>query len=201
MHSYDFVAFLGRYNDDPMTCDFFKILPKLPQPAAVGPWIAGGALRRTLLGEGLTSDIDFFFRNAEQAATFHDDMLALKGWEIRRTGQNVTYGIHVDNAKIIVQAITIGYYLTPEAVIDSFDFTITQFAFDGTLLYCGEHSLWDLARKRLALHRLTFGTSTVRRLIKYTRQGFTACSGCLADILESAVADPQTIQREVEYVD
>lgn len=200
MQRFTFVDFIGRYTDADK-CELLKLLPSLPTPRHDGPWIAGGAIRRTLLGESLSSDIDYFFRDEAQANAFHDDMLARKGWEISRTGQNVTYGLRIENATVIVQGIKIGYYATADAVIDSFDFTITQFAYDGDALICGPYSLWDLARKRLALHRLTYGTSTVRRLIKYTRQGFTACSGCLADILESTVAEPATIQREVEYVD
>ena len=200
MSKYGFLEFVGRYAD-PEKCELVKLLPSLPAVHVDGPWIAGGAIRRTLLGDSLSSDIDYFFRDEAQATAFHDDMLQRKGWEIRRTEQNVTYGLRVENATVIVQAIRMGFYPSPAAVIDSFDFTITQFAYDGESLYCGEFSLWDLARKRLALHRLTYGASTVRRLIKYTRQGFTACGGCLADILESTVADPATIHREVQYVD
>ena len=65
------------------------------------------------------------------------------------------------------------------AVQDRFDYTICQFAVDTNgMLWCGDHSLWDLARKRLAVHRITFPVSSLRRLLKYTSKGFYACSGC-----------------------
>lgn len=197
---YNLKDFLGRFVDTPDTADLFKYMEALPAPAAGGPWIAGGAIRRTLLDDPLSSDVDYFFRDEEQRKAFDAAMLE-KGWKISESPHATTYGIKVDHNTAIVQAISIGYYPTLADVLDSFDFTITQFGWDGTDLVCGPFSLWDLARKRLALHRLTYGVSTVRRLIKYTRQGFTACSGVLASILEETVANPQTISREVTYVD
>lgn len=94
-----------------------------------------------------------------------------------------------------------GYYTSPESVIDSFDFTITQCAYDGTDFYFGEYTLWDIPRKKLALHKLTYGVATMRRLIKYTDQGFTACAGVMRSILEAVVDNPGVIQSDVKYVD
>ena len=196
-----FSAFLQRFIDKPDECQFFKVLAVLPAPSTVGPWIAGGAVRRTIAQQPLESDVDFFFRDVEQKAAFCAALLEKGGWLISEKEHAGTYGIKHEHATVIVQAITMAYYPTLEAVLDSFDFTITQFGFDGSDLVCGPFSLWDLARRRLALHKLTFGVSTVRRLIKYTRQGFTACGGVLASILEETVAHPDVIQRTTEYVD
>jgi len=193
--------FLARFIDAPDECQFFKMLSALPQPSAKGPWIAGGALRRTLQQMPLESDVDYFFRDAAQAQAFGEQLQANGGWQISQREHATTYGVKHDHSTIIVQAVTMAYYPTLEDCLDSFDFTITQFGYDGADLVCGPFSLWDLARKRLALHRLTFGVSTVRRLIKYTRQGFTACSGVLASILEETVSHPEVINREVQYVD
>lgn len=198
---HDLKEFLSRFVEEVDKCPLFAIIGALPATTPNGPWIAGGAIRRTLLQDDLNSDIDFFFRDAEQKQAFNDKLLESGGWLISEKDHATTYGVKVDHNTVIVQAVTMAYYPTVVDVIDSFDFTITQFAYDGKDLVCGPFSLWDLARKRLALHKLTFGVSTVRRLIKYTRQGFTACGGVLASILEQAVADPQTIHREVTYVD
>jgi hypothetical protein len=200
-HRYVLRDFLQRFIDAPDECQFFKVLTALPQPHQDGPWIAGGALRRTLQQQPLESDVDYFFRDAEQKQTFHDALLGNGGWLISEKEHATTFGVKHEHNTVIVQAVTMAYYPSVEAVLDSFDFTITQFAYDGADLICGPHSLWDLARKRLALHKLTFGVSTVRRLIKYTRQGFTACGGVLASILEETVAHPEVINREVTYVD
>lgn len=200
-HRYDLKDFLGRFIDAPEEGDLFKFVETLPAPGVTGPWIAGGALRRTLLDEPLASDVDYFFRDEAQKKAFNDAILEKGGWLISEKEHAATYGVKVDHDTVIVQAVTLAYYASLEDVLDSFDFTITQFGWDGKDLVCGQFALWDLSRKRLALHKLTFGVSTVRRLIKYTRQGFTACSGVLASILEETVANPQTIAREVTYVD
>lgn len=201
MQRHNFKDFLARFVDNVDECPLFEVLDSLPEPEAAGPWIAGGAIRRTLLQDPLDSDFDYFFRDAEQKKAFQEELLERGGWVVKETEQVTTYGAKVEHKNVIVQAITIAYYPTLDAVLDSFDFTITQFGYDGKDLVCGDFSLWDLARKRLALHKLSFGVSTVRRLIKYTRQGFTACGGVLASILEAVVADPATIHRDVTYVD
>lgn len=201
-HRYDLMAFLQRSVDEPEQLPFFTITALLPSPAATGPWIAGGALRRTLIGMPLDSDVDYFFRDAAQKEAFQEAILASGARIVGQREHATTYEFPREDAgPLIVQAITMAYYPTLEDVLDSFDFTITQFGYDGLALVCGEFSLWDLSRKRLALHKLTFGVSTVRRLIKYAKQGFTACGGVLASILEEVVANPQTVNREVDYVD
>lgn len=203
MSRFNFKEFLGRFINGVDECPLFELLKGLPDVSTSGPWVAGGAVRRTLLQEPLSSDIDYFFRDEEQKAAFCLTMLTRGARMISEKDHATTFSIQIEGKgpNIIVQAITLAYYQNLEAVLDSFDFTITQFGYDGADLVCGDFSLWDLARKRLALHKLTFGVSTVRRLIKYTKQGFTACSGVLAAILESTVADPQTIHRDTEYVD
>ena len=201
-HRYNLMGFLRRSVEQHEELPFFTIMELLPSPGREGPWVAGGALRRTLLGMALDSDVDYFFRDAGQKAVFQDEILGRGARVVGQREHATTYEVpREDSEPLIVQAITMAYYPTLEHVLDSFDFTITQFGYDGSALVCGEFSLWDLSRKRLALHKLTFGVSTVRRLIKYARQGFTACGGVLASILEEVVANPQAVNREVDYVD
>lgn len=192
--------FLQRFVDVPDECPLFEILPALPPPGPNGPWIAGGAIRRTLACQKLDSDVDYFFRDADQREAFNT-AITKTGRVARRNAHAITYSVAHKDSAVIVQAISIGYYATIEDVLDSFDFTITQFGYDGADLVCGEFALWDLARKRLALHKLTHGVSTVRRLIKYARQGYTACGGAIASILEQTVIDPTVIQSDVQYID
>lgn len=149
-----------------------------------GPWIAGGAIRRVLLGEDIPTDVDVFFRSKEQ----YDEMeRLLTGWGWEKTSQNdhnSVYKIAPDywpNAPKL-QLIHIDFYHSAEVLLDYFDFTICQFAFDGVDLIHGPYSLWDLGRKRLAVHRIQFPISSTRRLLKYANQGFTACNGCLSEL-------------------
>src|SRR5690606_22883791 len=107
-----------------------------------------GAIRKTLLGVPLDSDVDYFFRDAAQFGAF-DSAMQEKGWLISSKDHVTTYGTRVDGDTIIVQAVRIAFYPSLEAVLDSFDFTITQFGYDGKDMVCGQFSLWDLARRRL----------------------------------------------------
>jgi hypothetical protein len=65
----------------------------------------------------------------------------------------------------------------------------------------GDWSLYDPARKRLVPHHGTYGVSTILRIIKYCNQGYTVCSGGLAQILDEVAKNPATINAETRYID
>jgi hypothetical protein len=191
-----------------------KALQRTPEITPFfGPWIAGGAVRRTLQDEKLDSDFDFFFRNESQYDYFKAELIA-KGFSITASNdKNTSFkapgyfdepdgegkGIWVPEMR--VQAINFRYYDTPEEIIDSFDFTLSQFVYDGMNVHMGEFSLWDVARKKLVPHKITYGVSSLRRILKYTRQGYTICAGGLGEVLEQVVANPEIIQKETLYID
>lgn len=185
-----------------------KALTRLPDLGAAGPWIAGGAVRRTINGEKLDSDFDFFFASEQQADQFETAMRGLGAGQTAKTEKATTFtlptempedGVYLPEMK--VQAIRFQYFADAEAVIDSFDFTLSQFAFDGEAIYVGPFSLWDVARKRIVIHKITYGVSSVRRLLKYAAQGYTVCSGALAELLKQVVADPEVIHADTQYID
>lgn len=193
-HKYNLRKFIERSYGAEV---FFEIIDSLPKIGG-GVFLAGGSLRRVI--SGITtkdSDFDFFFKSETDCIEF-DKKLIESGFVIKyKNDKNTTY----ERDGIKVQSIYFQYFDSPQAVIDSFDFTICQLAYDGEYLYAGEYTLWDIARKRLVVNKISFATSTVRRLIKYAKQGFTACSGCISEILKAVVVNPETIQSEVEYID
>lgn len=201
MQKYNFIDFLSRSNDVPEDLEFFEVTSKLPAPIKNERWIAGGALRRTLINMPLDSDVDYFFSSEQSFKEFCSELEELGAKETASNEHQKTFAITVGKKDILVQGIRINYYESIEDVLDSFDFTITQFGYDGESLYCGDYSLWDLSRRKLALHKLTYGVSTVRRMIKYTKQGFTACNGAFVSILEAVANDPQLIEAEIKYID
>lgn len=175
-----------------------QVLRELPK-IGDGAWLAGGALRRTLMGEEPDSDFDLFFHNDVRLNLY---AVALEGRGFvrqRESEHHVHYRGRLAGQDRDVQLIRFTYYQTAEDVITSFDYTICQFATDGDDIVVGDFSLWDLARKRLAVHRITFPIASMRRLIKYTKQGFYACDGTLRDLLESA-RDPG-VDLTTTYVD
>jgi len=157
-----------------------KALKRLPDVAVSGPWIAGGAVRRTVQGEKLDSDFDFFFAGEEQANRFASEMLSLGAAQTAATDKATTFllpaempneGVYLPEMK--VQAIRFQYYRDAEAVIDSFDFTLSQFAYDGESVYLGTFALWDVARKRIVippdqLRRLLYSSASEVRTLQPT---------------------------------
>lgn len=166
----------------------------------LGPWVAGGSVRRLISGTSpFESDIDVFFANEAQKDRWLERIKAAYPEAVSlANAQNVTFTLPGGQK---LQAIHVTYYETPQAVIDSFDFTICQLITDGDRLETGEFTLWDLARKRLVLHKLEHPVPTMRRMIKYTKQGFYACSGMMSDFLNRVARMPSKIDGEILYFD
>lgn len=208
----DFWDRYGRQEFD--ATDFAKALARLPAVKQEGPWVAGGSVRRLVSRLPQDSDFDFFFRDEAQFDAFCEDMKKRGATRQNESDFNVTFELPATKAKPVdedefspagpalkVQAIRVAFFENLNACIDSFDFSICQCGYDGDDLVFGPWTLFDIANKRLVPGRLTYGASSLRRLIKYARQGFTICGGGLADMLEQVVERPEIIQREVEYVD
>ena len=205
MNEFILSDFLARSTDKPFEeTTLASILNGLPPLSSDGPWLAGGALRRTLQGKEPESDFDFFFRNADQLSVFVTHLESIGLIKVCETQHHAHYRGRVGDSAIErdIQCIRFAFYESAVAVIDSFDYTICMLAFDGQTLTVGDFTLWDLGRRRLAIHKITYPVATMRRMLKYASQGFTACKGCLAAIL-TATADTPALreQLQIDYVD
>ena len=204
MTEFNLADFLARSTDKPFADTALAgVLSGLPALSSDGPWIAGGALRRTLLGSEPESDFDFFFRDEAQLTSFATQIEASGFAKHRETQHHVHYRGRIGDGPVRdIQCIRFAFYKSAAEVIDSFDYTICMLAFDGSKLTLGDFTLWDLGRRRLAIHKVTFPVATMRRMLKYTSQGFTACKGCLAAILKATATSPELLaQLDIEYVD
>lgn len=168
-----------------------------------GKYLAGGALRRTVIGQPLESDFDYFFTHnpAESVLTTGDNELlptialfdASGHKRVRENEHNITY--EVDGRKVqLIKKL----WESPEKVIDDFDYTNCQLITDGVSIWVGEYTMWDLARMKLRIHRIHNVQASLRRLIKYTKQGFYACDGTLLGILHAA---KEATLQEAFYID
>jgi hypothetical protein len=180
-----------------------------------GVWIAGGSIRKSLFPNTqeliLEGDLDFFFKDKESFDRYWNQVIMLPTVKLLNSltsKNNVHHNIELKirdfdqterTLKLSIQLITIAYYETVETLLDSFDFTICQFGFDGTDLYCGDLSLSDLAQKRLAAHRITYPVESMRRLVKYSLQGFFASVGCFNAIAIFIAKNPKSIQEGSGY--
>lgn len=169
--------------------------------------VAGGAIRRTITGEKLEDgDIDLFHRTQKDHDEYKEKLKSHKGFKLISEKEHVdSFEYTFGNHKYEVQLIKIRFYPDAPILLDSFDYTIAQFAMDpnGPRFFCGDFSLYDLGRKRLAVNKIIYPLSSMRRLIKYTRQGYYACNGCLQtyinDLREIPEADFK--DRNITYVD
>ncbi len=215
MSSFSLDAYWSRYGkSDYEATALAKALDRLPSISPEGPWVAGGSIRRLIAELPQDSDFDFFFADEAQFNAFVEDMKKRGAKVSAENDFNITFRLPAAEAQPIgedefsaagpelkVQAIRLAYHPTLLETIEAFDFSLCKFGFDGENIVCGQWSLFDLANKRLVPDKISFGTSTLRRIIKYTRQGYTICSGGLASILQQVVDDPSIIQSEIEYVD
>lgn len=158
--------------------------------------MAGGAVRALVTNLPVTTDYDLFFYNQNDFDCMAESLKAV-AQETAKTQHHTTY--LYEGKKI--QLIKMRFYQSIEDLLDSFDYTICQLAITDTNLYCGDTSLWDLARRKLVVHKITFATASVRRMLKYAQQGFTICQGAIGKLLNEVTANPSVINSNVEYID
>lgn len=190
--------FWARYgNGSYDNCEFVTKLDELPGFGSSGPWLCGGSVRRFISGEALDTDFDIFFYNEDQKDKFAR-ALTRKGF---KKGTSNKFNTVYTKDEMIVQLIHINYYTSVQDVLRSFDFSLCQFGYDGASIYAADWSLWDLGRRRLVPEKISYGVSSLRRILKYARQGFTICAGGFATILQQVVDNPEIIQHDIEYID
>lgn len=161
-------------------------------------WLAGGIVRRAISNKKLDSDWDFFFHNKTDFDIFIDKTKAMGGEFLSKTKNNQSFVYRKNDYTYTIQAINVQYYETLEHVLDTFDFTICQFGLlDEDTIMCGNFSLYDLGRKRLVVNKVTYGISTIRRLIKYSKQGFYACDGTISTIAQSLIDNPEIANTDI----
>lgn len=170
-------------------------------PSPSGPWLVGGAVRRLLTEEKQCSDFDLAFPSEGSLSAYKARLLAIGFKEAVAKDEHVELHGEVSGKPAVVQLLRVTFGATPEVVLDAFDFTICQLAYDGADVICGPFTLWDLGRRKLAIHRVTYAAATVRRMLKYAKQGYTFCQGTVVSILEEVAKDPAVIRGDVTYVD
>jgi hypothetical protein len=131
-------------------------------------WIAGGVLRDYFSDKPLKSDCDIFFPNLDEYIKAKNYFSRNNGkiiWE-SENGMKVNYkGNTFDLVKIFAS--------NPNATINRFDFTISMFATDGSDVYYGNNSLKDLQDRKLVINTIVNPLSTLKRVLKHYKKGFT----------------------------
>lgn len=143
-------------------------------------WIAGGAVRDSVIGDTI-KDIDVFGTNAESLDKFIEEELKnytrLRDTELLKEFKQGDWRVQV----------VYRFYVGIKECLDSFDFTICQFAYDGDKVFTTPESITDSFRKRLVVHSIQkdFTMDSFRRVVKYVKKGYTICNGGLLDVARS----------------
>lgn len=142
-------------------------------------WIAGGAIRQWFNDGELVTDIDVFGKNQESL----DNFVSEKLWAAKKISEQDHLSSFSLNGQLI-QVIKYDYYDSIHNLLDSFDFTVCQFAWDGKTVYSTEAAIVSVLRKHLRVHQITkeLAADSLRRAFKYQRKGYIPCLGTLKDI-------------------
>jgi hypothetical protein len=144
--------------------------------------IAGGCIRDSLFGQEF-NDIDIFGLTKDDLDLFIKMNLTKgHGYKLVYFNDNLrTYR----KGKIKVQIIYREYEKLTD-VIDSFDFTVCQFMYDGDKIICNPSSMMDVYHKRIVINHINplFVLDTFRRTQKYIKKGYSICNGGVIAILD-----------------
>lgn len=148
-------------------------------------YIAGGAITDTILGKK-PKDIDIFFANETIQKEFAKRLIEGTWHGITEAGEAVGGKHHVlfIDKQILMDASTamkiqlVGQsdttrfgFQTIEKRVENADFTVTQFVYDGTNLYCGNTSISDLKNLLLIPNNLDI-FDFQERVDRYVSKGF-----------------------------
>jgi hypothetical protein len=140
-------------------------------------WIAGGALRAYV--EGTTpSDFDFYFSDVESINLTHKFILQLKNLDPKyiTSDQTVTTISLQPNfqSKIYFDLISRDFGKSPEDSINNFDFVCCALAIDNkNKVYWHKDALEDIEKKRLTILNPSNTVSTLLRIQKYVKKGYS----------------------------
>ena len=164
------------------------ILEILPKCGCEGPWIAGGSLLRTYTERPITEDSDFdvFFQNEAQANAYINTIknASYEGSnEDRKTNHYVvtktektqwhtTITLNYLNRLWKIQCVSFVFFKSISDLFDSFDFDLCMLAYDGNEITASKSTFDSIQSKKGKLLKINFPSVTLKRLVKYMRQGY-----------------------------
>jgi hypothetical protein len=165
-------------------CDAFcHIVENLPPLSREGPWMVGGTVRRLMVDEEFTSDVDIMFKNMKQFDDFCSQMRERGADTVDESPRQITFKYKSWE----IQPIRAVFHDTLPQTLQDFDFTICQFGFDGMCFVWGDESLNHLKEKQLVFTHTTDHVSTMRRAFKYADQGFFMDHESIGKFLKDAI--------------
>ena len=186
-----------------------SLLEKIPVVADLlessNTYLAGGFLRQLVSEEPLDpeiTDVDLFFNSdyTYQAVKTHFEQL--DGMTKIFQCPEDKLATFQDSAGWKYQCIAVAFYPSLYSVVDSFDFTTTCFGTNGYEFICHKSAPYDTLYKNLRWNKITHPASSLRRMMKYARKGFTMSETELRYFVECVSNhSPDIVDWEMVYVD
>jgi hypothetical protein len=138
------------------------------------------------LGYCSSTDVDVFFPNrfhynkAVEAFQYWIEN-EIPGRRIFKSNLTEVYSVRKHKIQLVGQH----FFTSPQETISMFDFTVCCAAVDKNQLYTHETFFMDLAGRKLVINRLPFPLSTMQRMQRYIKKGYTICNGGLLEIAEA----------------
>lgn len=191
----EFIKPRGLYN---------KELTSLSKSLPQGAFLAGGFVAALVNPAHPPTDIDIFFNSGNVFLDVFDlfsnppddeHAWALRGYKTTTTREEIIANSkemrvvnfkNDDPERLPIQLIKMVWYDSAESVIDSFDFTVTQFAVDQGDFVCSPAAIIDVLKSSLIVHRHQFPMESLYRLVKYAKKGYHV--------------SPKTLQRLVDDI-
>lgn len=150
-----------------------------------GGWVAGGAIRRWFKGQENLTDIDVFFSSVTHFQDY-EKSLSIYCPKVGETVNAITY---MSPQEVPIQLIRASYYDTMTNLLDSFDYSVCQFAWDGKDVYATSQALISVLRNHLGPHniRQEHAVDSLRRAFKYAKKGYYPCNGTLLALANALV--------------
>lgn len=175
-----------------------RICDALPSTISLGengPWIAGGAVRRWYTGIPQEGDADFFFANDEQYKMFCKELEQITEVPSTTNKFNTTFRLRVDDFwSVDIQAIQYKYFPNVYQLLNGFDLTVSQMAFDGQYIHTFQRTIDDNEKRQIKFHKITCGILSMMRIGKHMKQGYHIDMSDAQAFLEFIRDHPDRIQ-------
>ncbi len=170
--------------------DIRKVFNKSAQLFAVPMCVAGGAPRDYFAGERVRSDFDLFFSKIDQLSNAQNQLEKI-GAELIFENDNVYKYKHEG---MIIDVIKRKFENVND-MLDHFDFTVSTVAVTPIKVTHHPTFFMDLAKRALVTHALPEPLSTLSRVQKYIKKGFTMCTGGMLSLSKALAEQFQDEER------
>jgi hypothetical protein len=156
-------------------------------------WVAGGCVRDYFSVGHLTSDVDLYFPDEHNFNECRKYLMDTKEYQLTREEDGKTI-IEMKTKPLAIKlfendnVLKVEYkgriydvikkhFPSCQDTINQFYFTVCCAGVDNKNVYTHQSFFIDLAKRQLMINELPFPLSTLWRLQKYIKKGYTICSG------------------------